>query len=420
MNKASTPLPALTPLRFIPFRQTDLVHMCLMHQAEVSLTDAQQALFREISVLLKQVFHSENLPRLTAMSDSYAPINPDRDTRQPGLMQASVEPFVQQLERLLNQANYERIPDSELNRALSASSMFRIRLHVDFSEFSDVLLFCRGQHYRTETLKQFFGLRRQTVQFVNYERVVVYLRYRQADRPAGENGADDAVRPGDTVLKLFKNVPRSDLEMLFPNTTVRMRLIDKLMIGVPAVISGGIVISTKLGTAVVLLASLIGFWLGLHQQPVELNQATLLALLAGLGAFGAYVWKQLNNYKNRRLRFLQSLTRNLYFKNLDNNAGVFYRLFNDAREEETKEASVAYYFLLTSTTALSADSLDEKVQHWFREQWQCEVDFDIQDALDKLRRLGLVTEEGRRYSALAPALARQQLMNTWRDFMPAE
>jgi hypothetical protein len=30
-------------------------------------------------------------------------------------------------------------------------------------------------------------------------------------------------------------VPRADLEMLFPNARVRMRLIDKLLIGVPAV-----------------------------------------------------------------------------------------------------------------------------------------------------------------------------------------
>ena len=35
---------------------------------------------------------------------------------------------------------------------------------------------------------------------------------------------------------------------------------------------------------------------------------------------------------------METLTRNLYFKNLDNNAGVFHRLANDAEEEESKEA----------------------------------------------------------------------------------
>ena len=35
-------------------------------------------------------------------------------------------------------------------------------------------------------------------------------------------------------IKLFKNMPRSDVEMIFPNTKVRFRLFDKLKFGVSA------------------------------------------------------------------------------------------------------------------------------------------------------------------------------------------
>ena len=35
-------------------------------------------------------------------------------------------------------------------------------------------------------------------------------------------------------IKLFKNMPRSDVEMIFPNTKVRFRLFDKLRFGVTA------------------------------------------------------------------------------------------------------------------------------------------------------------------------------------------
>jgi len=95
--------------------------------------------------------------------------------------------------------------------------------------------------------------------------------------------------------------------MLFPNTRVRMRTMDKLLIGVPALVSGGIVVTTKLGTTLVLIGSLIGYWIGIHQEPVELNRATVIALLAGLGALGAYLWKQTSNFRNRKLRFMQAL-----------------------------------------------------------------------------------------------------------------
>ena len=132
--------------------------------------------------------------------------------------------------------------------------------------------------------------------------------------------------------------------MLFPNTRVRMRLMDKLFIGVPALVSGGIVLSTKLGASLVLLGSLFGYWLGLHDQPTELNQARVMMLLAGAAALAGYLWKQFSSFKNRKIRFMQALTQNLYFRNLDNNAGVFHRLVNDAEDEESKGSTAGLLF----------------------------------------------------------------------------
>ena len=93
---------------------------------------------------------------------------------------------------------------------------------------------------------------------------------------AGDDPPDHAGRdvdrlpftPGSTIIKLFQDVPRADLEMLFPNAQVRMRRIDKLLIGVPAVVSGIIVVGallqighgdtviTTLGFVAIMLASI--------------------------------------------------------------------------------------------------------------------------------------------------------------------
>jgi hypothetical protein len=191
------------------------------------------------------------------------------------------------------------------------------------------------------------------------------------------------------MLKLFQNVPAADLEMLFPNIRVGMRLLDKLVMGVPALVSGGLVLTTKMGTTLVLLGSLFGFWLGLSSQPVELNKATVLVLLAGLGALGGYLWKQFVNFRNRKLKYTQALTENLYFKLLDNNAGVLFRLLDDAEESECKESMLAYYFLLAQGESMTSAELDQRIEAWFAENWQCQLDFEIDDALDKLQNLGL-------------------------------
>ena len=59
---------------------------------------------------------------------------------------------------------------------------------------------------------------------------------------------------------------------------------DKLLIGIPALVSGGVVLTTKMGATLVLLGSLLGFWLGVSSEPVTLDRTAVLALMAGLAS----------------------------------------------------------------------------------------------------------------------------------------
>ena len=404
----------ITRYRFIPFRKADIVQMCLQENALAGQEDD----FRQLAQMLGSVFHFEFHQVVEALKDSYAPIDPDADTRSIDNNVSPVEPgFVELLNGLLEKANYERVSEVELNQALTEASMFRIRLHVDFDDFSEVLLFCRGVSQRQETLSSLFGLIKKTIHFTNYDRVVLYLRFRD-DFAQGKDQMP-VCKPGATLLKLFQNVPRADLEMLFPNTAVRMRLIDKLIIGVPAAISGGVVLTTKLGASLVIVGSLLGFWLGLSSEPAELNKTALMVLLAGVVALGGYLWKQFNNFKNRKMRFMQALTQNLYFKNLDNNAGVFHRLANDAEEEECKEAVLAYYFLLSSEQTMNREELDKKIEQWLADKWQCQVDFEINDALNKLLTLKLVNETDGQLSVVPIQQGIKNLDQRWDDYYRA-
>jgi hypothetical protein len=71
-----------------------------------------------------------------------------------------------------------------------------------------------------------------------------------------------------------------------------------------------------------------------------------------------------------KIRFMKTLADNLYFKNLDNNAGVLFHLINEAEEEDFKEAMLAYYFLLTDRHRLSQPELDDKVEQWLADQFR--------------------------------------------------
>jgi len=400
-------------LRFIPFRKQDVVEMCVQ-----SIPDKTADKFRKFSKMLESIYHFEFHKVSENLKDEYAKYDPDSDTRTIDSFNKTSPPgdnrFVESLEALLEKANYERITEADLNLALCESSVFKIRLEVDFEDFDEVLLFCRGEHQREETFFRLWRWLPKTIKFTNYERVVVYLKFKQQLSKEAESLGTCV--PGASLLKLFQNVPQADLEMLFPNTQVKMRLLDKLLIGIPALISGAVVLTTKMTASLILLGTLIGFWFGFHQKPVVLDKTALLILLAGVGAFGGYLWKQFNNFKNRKLTFMQSLTQNLYFKNLDNNAGVIFRLVNEAEEEECKEALLAYYFLLIEEKPLSIKQLDQKIENWFLLSWHCELDFEIDDAIDKLVKLELVEKISEQYQAIKLEQALSKMDSKWDNY----
>jgi len=369
-----------TPLRYIPYRRRDIVAMCL---AEARLTEGQSGQFQVLAEQLQRKLHLHFHARQEALKESYLTVNPQARLMKSGLLPESPEDLKVLLGELLEQANYEPVTEDDLAAALQEASLFKVRLQVDFSRFKEVLLYSRGQSQRTETLKLLWGLYRKKVTFTHYDNVALYLKVPPEEGEQGEH----------VYLKLFENVPKADIEMLFPETQVRMRAIDKLLIGVPALVGGGIMLTTKLGATLLLVGSLLGFWLGMHAQPVTLDKAALLALLAGMGTLAGFIWKQVKNFRTRKLTFVQALTRNLYFKNVANNASVIFQLVDEAEEEECKEALLAYYFLLAAGEPLPAKTLDEQIEHWFLQRWQYRLDFEISDALAKLERLGLARRD---------------------------
>jgi hypothetical protein len=402
--------------RFIPFRKADVVTMCA---DEVPPEERES--FQTFAELLASLLHHEFRGRLEALKDAYHPFDPDADTRTlveigPAERHAAQRHLVDELTALAEDANFERISTDDLGRAFAEESLMKVRLEADFDDFEDVVFYRRGEHTRQEEVKYLFGLRRRTIEFTNYGKVLVYVKFKDAAHfEAGNRDVDDLpFTPGSTIIKLFQDVPRADLEMLFPNARVRMRLIDKLLIGVPAVVSGIIVVVTKLVAALLPVLLLLAFWLGVRREPVELDQAQLIALGAGLATFGGYLVRQFTKFKNRKIKFMKALSENLYFRNLDNDAGVFHHLLDAAEEEEAKEAVLAYHFLRLADRPLTAAELDQRIEDWFVRRWDARFDFEVDDGVGKLRRLRLVDDDGQgRLTAVTLDEAKRRLDQTW-------
>jgi hypothetical protein len=404
--------------RYIPFRKSDIVEMC-SREAPLSESDVKE--FRDLCQILEALFHFEFHKRLETLKNCYAPFNPDTDTRAvfsySEIYKKNLQKqLVAELTEVLNAANFETVTAEDLRQALGEESLFKIKLVVDFDDFEDVIFFRRGASVKQETLVRFFGLRKKIYNFTNYERVAIYVKYKEEEYFKAQNQKNLYFVPGSTIIKLFQNVPKADLEMLFPNSKVRMKTIDKLIIGVPAAVSGTIVVATKLGASLILVASVLAFWMGLKENEPRIQQQHLIALGAGLGALGGFLFRQINKFKNRKIRFMKALSENLYFKNLDNNAGVFYHLIDAAEEEEFKEAVLAYYFLLTTKQDLTKHQLDDRIEKWFEDKWNCSIDFEIDDAMRKLEQLELISRDGDTLRCKPLLEAKRRLDDIWDNY----
>jgi hypothetical protein len=151
-----------------------------------------------------------------------------------------------------------------------------------------------------------------------------------------------------------------------------------------------------------------GETIDLLNSKTSLNQG-----LIALGILGAYLFRQYNNFVNKKIKYSKMLSDSLYFKNLGNNSGAFYSLLNSSEEEVLKETILAYSFLSKSETPLTEDELDHQIESWFKTKHNTDLDFDVNDALLKLKTSGLAFETNGKWEVIPLEKALIRMDEIW-------
>ncbi|MBF0226128.1 MAG: DUF3754 domain-containing protein [Desulfobacterales bacterium] len=395
--------------RFIPFSKAQIIDM-LCTDGKLNKNNVEK--FRKFCRILDSIYHFEFHSKLEYLKENYYPFDPDKDTKftnsysEEELLKFEKN-LVSKFREILNDANYEEITEQELNLALKEESIFKISLYVDFDDFDSYSLFWRGHINHKEKIRKYF-FKEIDLDVPTFERVAMLIKFKK-DEYFKQKKRKIAFEPGSTIIKLFKNIPKADLEMLFPNTQIKMKLKDKIIM-LAAAIGGGIGVFTKTAAGIIAMLGVIWFFIlnfG-NTEPVRNilsdpeKMGALIAGISGIGVITAFLIKQWVNYKNRKIKFMKTLGDNLYFKNLDNNKGVFFHLINDAEEEEFKESILGYYFLLFSEQGLTEIELDDEIENWFGKKYNVLIDFEIKDSLRKLNDLKLCQIVGENKNNMSP------------------
>ena len=386
--------------KYIPIRSADLVGRLA---GDERLAEAERSSFRRFCRQLMATFHYEFHNKLAELKEAYAPFDPDADTLAQRPLSAverqrRADELFAQFGWLLERANFERLTSGDIQQALNATSDWGLRLSVDLDMFDRLEVYSRGDVMSRKTRRRWRKFYRpEVVEVPIYQRLVVIFRlnsYRTIDEHLD----------GETVhIKIFKNIPKVDLEMLLPGSRVRMTLVDQSRILLPTV-SGVAMTGWKLfqGAVVVAVTGVYGL-------------LTYLGLIAATLGYGI---KSFFGYLRTQQKYQLSLTRNLYYQNLDNNAGVLFRLLDEAEEQECREAILAYFFLwqIAAPDGWSSERLDGEIEAFLTRETQVSIDFEVGDALDKLKRLGLVeTSDGGLLRAVPIDLALEILDRAWDD-----
>ncbi len=377
--------------RFIPFRKRDIVEMLLAHGGLE--TDEAKGSFHQFCVLLQSILHFEFHKKLEMLKNAYFPFSPDQRCRQnhsPDELDAAAKELFETMRIVLNSANFEEISVTDPAGSSFPQSTLKLKVLVDMDDFEVVRLFARGRYKALGEKNVLFGLKKRPIEYEALQRVVLMVRFKSQEHFDRKGRKDLPFKPGSTIVKLFKDVPRSDLKMLLPNSRAVMHIKDKFFLGVPALAGGIPLLATKVLPAAITAFAIAGLYLGLDARVHEHQLQELVAVLAGGLALGGFCLQQWMKYKNKLYQFQKDLSDNLYFRNLVNNEGVFHSIVDSAEEEDCKEAFLAYYFLLVTNSALTEPGLDDLIEEWFFDSHGCALDFEVDDALGKLERLNLL------------------------------
>jgi len=422
---ATVLLPEQAPDRetFIPVTRYALMDRLTVPQAWPDGTAGEaRRFFRYLDFWRRQQYSSE----LLDLEQSYEPFSPDSDlliTRKftPEERLTMQKRVVAQMTRILEQANYRRIDPTDVELILTQDSHYGLDLHVDFTAFEEIAIYYRGSSTKRDQRRNFKKfMRKEEFDVPIFQRLFLLFKLKPFEVRVREVMAREKftrreaekivrklrallpreVKEENIYMKLFKNIPRSDIEMVFPNTVVKFRLIDKIKLGVTA--SGG------LGMGAVGAAGKLAL--------VASNPIAAAGAVASLGAVAA---RQFFSFMNQKQRYMVVMAQNLYFHSMADNRGVMIKLAERAAEEDVKE-EMLLYAVLSKETARRRDlpAIDAAIEQYLTSSFGIHVDFDLEDALGRLIGDGIVTEGADGIlRTLKPAEAAHHLDAKWDVFL---
>ncbi|KAL3722916.1 hypothetical protein ACJRO7_035155 [Eucalyptus globulus] len=196
-----------------------------------------------------------------------------------------------------------------------------------------------------------------TIQEPTFDRIIVLYR-----RSSSNSNAERGI-----YLKHFKNIPMADMEIVLP---------EKKNPGL-----------TPMDWVKFLASAVVG--LGAVVGSLDLPKADPW-IFAVLSTVIAYCAKTYFAFQQNLATYQNLITQAMYDKQLDSGKGTLLHLCDNMIHQEVKEVIVSYFILMKEGNATKRD-LDIRCEELIKEQFGASCNFDVDDAVDKLEKLKIVS-----------------------------
>ena len=217
----------------------------------------------------------------------------------------------------------------------------------------------------------------------------VVILYRMAkpkpDMQAGPGGS------GPLILKSFHDVPMADLEMIFPEINIQVHFKDMLQ---------------NVSLALVAIGTFL--WTLLTDVAWTKEIITLISVLVGK------VVQSITTLMAAQTRYAGMMAKEIQTKSDNSQLGMLMHLMESMEDQECKEMILSYCVLSANGKSMTLKEIDTKCEALLHKRFQINVDFDVEGAMVKLLREGLVEQRaGVLYTATPLRKALQRLDTKW-------
>jgi hypothetical protein len=231
-----------------------------------------------------------------------------------------------------------------------------------------------------------------TIQEPTFKEVVALFRYSETAEKS------DPTRDSATLhIKTFRDIPLGDLDIIFPAQKVLFKTVDFFRLAITGV---------------------LGLYFAIDQigDVFRGEGVDVTAMTAAVG----FLMFALNTYWNVQWAvdvYKTILSETLYNRSSDSHRGVILYLTEALETQEFKEALIAYAIALQAAAPITEKELDQRCEAFIRAELDAvppppgtvrartpSVDFEVDDATDKIIRFGLARATGERDARIITAL----------------